>query len=157
MPRNSRLGIAWTWSKTKYRQRAAQRPSISRSSCRTPKRRRKLRTVGDRSAGICLIRWAITTLRLWGRRRTRGMDTTCTRRRVSFDKVVPLEAHNQEEVKKWLNWMIGPRIGPMPAASASIAKGRLAGLSGMSERPMREAKARTGQRTGTGRERFWGT
>eukprot|EP00205_Picochlorum_sp_RCC944_P000475 CAMPEP_0182611976 /NCGR_PEP_ID=MMETSP1330-20130603/16230_1 /TAXON_ID=464278 /ORGANISM="Picochlorum sp., Strain RCC944" /LENGTH=386 /DNA_ID=CAMNT_0024831449 /DNA_START=190 /DNA_END=1346 /DNA_ORIENTATION=+ len=67
-----------------------------------------------------------------------------------FDKVVPLEAHNQEEVKKWLNWMIGPRIGPMPAASASIAKGRLAGLSGMSERPMREAKRGRGRGRGRG-------
>jgi hypothetical protein len=71
-----------------------------------------------------------------------------------FDKVVPLEAHNQEEVKKWLNWMIGPRIGPMPAASASIAKGRLAGLSGMSERPMREAKRGRGRGRGRGGSGF---
>lgn len=68
-----------------------------------------------------------------------------------FDKVVPLEAHNQDEVKKWLNWMIGTRIGPMPAASASIAQGRLAGLSGMSERPMREAKRGRGRARGRGR------
>ena len=68
-----------------------------------------------------------------------------------FDKVVPLEAHNQDEVKKWLNWMIGPRIGPMPAASASIAQGRLAALSGLSERPMREAKRGRGRARGRGR------
>lgn len=30
-----------------------------------------------------------------------------------FDKAAHLHAHNQEEVKRWLNWMIGPRTEPL--------------------------------------------
>ena len=30
-----------------------------------------------------------------------------------FDKAAPLIAHNQEEVKRWLNWIIGPRTEPL--------------------------------------------
>ena len=30
-----------------------------------------------------------------------------------FDKVVPLLAYNQEEVRRWLNWIIGPRTEPL--------------------------------------------
>lgn len=30
-----------------------------------------------------------------------------------FDKAAPLLAHNQEEVKRWLNWVIGPRTEPL--------------------------------------------
>ena len=30
-----------------------------------------------------------------------------------FDKAAPLQAHNQEEVKRWLNWIIGPRTEPL--------------------------------------------
>lgn len=68
-----------------------------------------------------------------------------------FDKVVPLEAHNQDEVKKWLNWMIGPRIGPRPTGSTSIAQGRLAGLGGAKDRPIRETKRGRGRARGRGR------
>lgn len=30
-----------------------------------------------------------------------------------FEKAAPLQAHNQEEVKKWLSWIIGPRTDPL--------------------------------------------
>ena len=30
-----------------------------------------------------------------------------------FEKAAPLQAHNQEEVKRWLSWIIGPRNDPL--------------------------------------------
>ena len=30
-----------------------------------------------------------------------------------FEKAAPLQAHNQEEVKRWLSWIIGPRTDPL--------------------------------------------
>lgn len=51
-----------------------------------------------------------------------------------FDKAAPLQAHNQEEVKRWLQWIIGPRTEPLTPFSTYRSRGR-----GKSSR----AKART--------------
>lgn len=48
-----------------------------------------------------------------------------------FDKVVPMLAHNQEEVKKWLNWMIGGRQGPIPVSGGGVGGQRTRAAAGV--------------------------